>query len=150
MTREVWYHMRGRPTVDRGLLQLLLTAPVVRTARHRLPDIHAAVARARDHYHALLGGEGILLLPTLGIIAPRHGQMNRASLRPGVNGTVTSLTFCNLIDLPAITLPAWSDPDPVSGLPPGIMLACAPGSEAALLAAARCLEPMLNPYLAAR
>ena len=79
-----------------------------------------------------------------------HDQMNRASLRPGVNGTVTSLTFCNLIDLPAITLPAWSDPDPVSGLPPGIMLACAPGSEAALMAAARCLEPMLNPYLAAR
>ncbi len=150
LLREVWNHVRGRPTVDRGLLQLLLTAPIVRTAERRLPGIHAAVTRARDHYQALLGGDGILLLPTLGIVAPRHGRMNRASLRPGVNGTVTSLTFCNLIDLPAITLPAWSDPDPVSGLPPGITLACAPGSEAALIAAARCLEPTLNPYLAGR
>jgi Asp-tRNA(Asn)/Glu-tRNA(Gln) amidotransferase A subunit family amidase len=92
-----------------------------------------------------LGDDGVLLLPTLGVIAPPHGAMNRASLCPGINGTVTSLTFCNLINLPAITLPAWSNPDPASGLPPGVVLACAPGSEAALLAAARYVEPALNP-----
>ena len=74
--------------------------------------------------------------------------MNRASLRPGVNGRVTPLTFCNLVNLPAITLPAWSDPDPASGFPPGIMLAAAPGSEAVLLSAAGYLEPALNPYRA--
>lgn len=147
VVREVFDRLRGRPTIDSGLFQLLLAAPIVKTGARGLHEIHAAFDRARDRYHALLGSQGVLLLPTLGVVAPRHGAMNRASLRPGVNGTVTPLTFCNLIDLPAITLPAWSDPDPVSGLPPGVMLACAPGSEAALLAAARFLEPVLNPHL---
>lgn len=147
LAREILNHVRGRPGIDRGLLQLLLTAPVVRTSTQRLADIHDAIERARRHYHSLLGDDGVVLLPTLGILAPKHGAMNRSSLRPGVNGTVTPLTFCNLIDLPAITLPAWNDPDPDNGFPPAVMLACAPGGEAALLAAASYLEPVLNPYL---
>lgn len=118
LVREIFNHVRGRPSVDRGLLQLLATAPLVKTRISRLPEIHASIGRARVHYHSLLGGDGVLLLPTLGVVAPKHGAMNRSSLRPGVNTTVTSLTFCNLVDLPAITLPAWSDPDPRSGLPP--------------------------------
>ena len=148
LVRETLAHVRGRPGIDRGLLQLLLTAPLVRTNPRRLPAICDEIERARRHYHALLGSDGVLLLPTLGVVAPKHGVMNRSSLRPGVNGRVTPLTFCNLINLPAITLPAWSDPDPVGGLPPGITLAVAPGSEAALLSAASYLEPALNPYRA--
>jgi aspartyl-tRNA(Asn)/glutamyl-tRNA(Gln) amidotransferase subunit A/fatty acid amide hydrolase 2 len=148
LAREAFNQLRGRPSIDSGLFQLLLTAPWVGARAVQLPALYNAVDAARAHYHRLLGDDSILLLPTLGLIAPPHGAMNRASLRPGVNGTVTSLTFCNLINLPAITLPAWSDPDPASGMPPGIMLACAPGSEAALLAAARYLEPALNPNAA--
>lgn len=150
LLREAFKQLIGRPSIDGSLFRLLLTAAFVRTNPRRLRHICAAVDRARRRYHRVLGGDGVLLLPTLGVIAPKHGAMNRASLRPGVNGTVTPLTFCNLINLPAITLPAWSDPDPPSGLPPGITLACAPGSEAALFAAARYLEPALNPHLARR
>jgi Asp-tRNA(Asn)/Glu-tRNA(Gln) amidotransferase A subunit family amidase len=148
LVREVFAQLRGRPGIDRGLLQLLLTAPLVRTDPRKLPVICDAIESARRHYHALLGSDGVLLLPTLGVMAPKHGAMNRASLRPGVNGRVTPLTFCNLMNLPAITLPAWRDPDPASGFPPGIMLAAAPGSEAALLSAAGFLESVLNPYRA--
>lgn len=148
LVRETLAQLRGRPGIDRGLLQLLLTAPLVRTDPRNLPAICDVIERARRHYHALLGSDGVLLLPTVGVMAPKHGAMNRVSLRPGVNGRVTPLTFCNLMNLPAITLPAWSDPDPASGFPPGIMLAAAPGSEAALLSAAGYLEPALNPYMA--
>ena len=52
--------------------------------------------------------------------------------------------ICNAMDLPAITLPAWSNRDPDTGLPPGVMLACAAGAEAALLEAAAALEPALQ------
>ena len=139
--------MSGRPTIDRGLFQLLLTAKILRVSPRKLQKKLNAIDQARRHYQRLLGNDGILLLPTLGVVAPRHGAMNRFSLRPGVNGIFTPLTFCNLMDLAAVTLPAWSDPDPGSGLPPGITLACAPGSEGALLAAAKLVEPVLNPYL---
>jgi aspartyl-tRNA(Asn)/glutamyl-tRNA(Gln) amidotransferase subunit A/fatty acid amide hydrolase 2 len=144
---EALNQLRGRPSIDRGLFQLLLTAPLLSTSERKLASICQHIELARRRYQELLGSDGILLLPTIGVIAPKHGAMNRSSLRPGINGTVTPLTFCNLVDLPAITLPAWRDPDPDSGMPPGITLACAPGSEAALIAAALYLEPAMNPYL---
>jgi len=70
--------------------------------------------------------------------------MNRASLKPGVNHDMTAVTFCNAMNLPAITIPAWSDPDPETGLPPGVMVVCAPGAEAALLDAAAVVEEAIS------
>ena len=81
-----------------------------------------------------------MILPTLGLLAPKHRAMNRVSLRPGVNGLFTAETFPNYINLSAITLPAHRHADPATGLKPGIMLACAPGAEARLLDVAAELE----------
>lgn len=106
----------------------------------RVAEIIGRYEQARADLYQLLGNKGVLMLPTLGVFAPKHGRMNRASLRPGVNGTVTAMTFCNYMNLPAITVSAWKDPDPETGLVPGVMLACAPGAEAALLDAAAALE----------
>ena len=131
----------GRGTIYGGLFQLLAVLPVVKPRKaERVAKIIRTYEAARADLYQLLGSDGVLLLPTLGILAPKHGQMNRASLRPGVNGTVTAMTFCNYMNLPAITVPAWKDPDPETGLIPGVMLACAPGAEATLLDAAAALE----------
>lgn len=131
----------GRGTIYSGLFQLLAVVPILKPrSADRVAEIIRAYDQARADLYHLLGRNGVLLLPTLGILAPKHGQMNRASLRPGVNGTVTAMTFCNTMNLPAITVPAWKDPDPATGLVPGVMLACAPGAEAALLDAAAALE----------
>ena len=98
---------------------------------------------ARSRYYDLLGQDGILILPTLGLLAPEHRGMNRVMLRPGVNGLLTAETFANYINLSAITLPAHRHADPVTGLKPGIMLSCAPGAEARLLDVAAELEPAI-------
>lgn len=131
----------GRGTIYSGLFQLMAVIPVIKPRRAgRAAEIIHIYEQARTELYRLLGSNGVLLLPTLGILAPPHGQMNRGSLRPGVNGTVTAMTFCNYMNLPAITVPAWKDPDPETGLVPGVMLACAPGAEGALLDAAAALE----------
>ncbi|WP_420644792.1 amidase [Candidatus Leptofilum sp.] len=131
----------GRGTIYGGLFQLIAIIPVIKPRKAgRVAEIIRTYEQARADLYQLLGDDGVLLLPTLGILAPKHGQMNRASLRPGVNGTVTAMTFCNYMNLSAITVPAWKDPDPETGLVPGVMLACAPGAEAALLDAASALE----------
>ncbi len=131
----------GKGTIYSGLFQLLAVVPVLKPRREgRVAEIVNLYEQARTDLYQLLGRKGVLLLPTIGVLAPPHGQMNRASLRPGVNGTVTAMTFCNYMNLPAITVPAWKDPDPETGLVPGVMLACAPGAEAALLDAAAALE----------
>jgi Asp-tRNA(Asn)/Glu-tRNA(Gln) amidotransferase A subunit family amidase len=92
----------------------------------------------------LLGEDGVLILPTLGTLAPRHGEMNRLSFRPGVNKLLTPLTLCNYLNLPAVTIPAWRMKDAASGLPPGVMLVARPGSEAMLLEVAEWAETSIG------
>jgi len=131
----------GRPTVYPGFFMWFVLSPLMRPRRSStLPRIIQRYEAARSKYYALLGRDGILVLPTLGLLAPQHGSMNRISLRPGVNGLFTAETFANYINLSAITLPARRHADPSTGLKPGIMLACAPGAEASLLDAAAELE----------
>jgi Asp-tRNA(Asn)/Glu-tRNA(Gln) amidotransferase A subunit family amidase len=98
---------------------------------------------ARAEVRARLGADGLLVLPTLGLLAPRHGAMNRRSLRPGYNGVMAPTVFCNAMDLPAITVPAPAFRQPGNVRVPGVMLACAPGAEARLFDAALLLETRL-------
>jgi Asp-tRNA(Asn)/Glu-tRNA(Gln) amidotransferase A subunit family amidase len=135
----------GQPTIYSGLFQLLLAAPIIRPRTpEQVETAVSAIMAARAHYQEMLGDDGILLLPTLGKLAPKHGHMNRSSLRPGVVGQVTSLTFPNYLDLPAISIPAWNDVDEATGLPASVMLVCAPGAEARLLDAAAMLEEAIG------
>lgn len=138
---EFLAQVSGTPTIYKGLYQLLAVAPLVRPRRAgQLERIIAGYRAARAKYHALLGTDGVLLLPTLGFLAPPHGQMNKQSFRIGVNKALTPVTLPNYLDLPAIAIPAWSHADPETGLAPSLMLACAPGAEANLLDVAQELE----------
>lgn len=143
--RESVARLRGRAEVYEGLYRLLMIGPLVRYRR----DASAGRARAllesaRVSVRQRLGSDGVMLLPTLGLLAPRHGEMNRLSLRPGVNRLMTPLTLCNYLDLPAVTVPAWRHRDDPTGLAPGIMLVSAPGAEGLLLDTARVLETVIG------
>jgi Asp-tRNA(Asn)/Glu-tRNA(Gln) amidotransferase A subunit family amidase len=141
VTRESLRRSVGRGRLYGGLYRLLLLAPMLRyrraeTVRRGIARIEAARRRVRE----LLGHDGVLLLPTLGTLAPRHGEMNRLSFRPGLNRMLAPTSLCNYLDLPAVSVPAWRYRDPTTGLVPGVMLAAAPGAEGALLDAAAALE----------
>lgn len=143
--RELLAQVLGKPTIDSGLLRWMLIAPLLKPrSGDKVQAIAARFAAARTHYHGMLGDDGVLVLPTLGVQAPHHGQMNRLSLQPGVNGLFTAHTMGNYLDLPAIAVPAWKFRDAATGLPPSISLLCAPGAEARLFAAAECVEAALN------
>lgn len=147
--RESWKQWRGRGEIDNGLYRWLIQdatlAQLVKPHSDRQTQrLVQRFQQARQHYQTLLGDDGILLLPTIGMVAPKHGEMNRHTLRPGVNRHVTPLLFCNYCDLPAISIPAWRYRDPASGLPAALMLVCAPGAEGRLLDVAAALEPALN------
>jgi Asp-tRNA(Asn)/Glu-tRNA(Gln) amidotransferase A subunit family amidase len=137
---EFMRQLAGRPTIDRGLFQMLLTMPLVRAKEREIQAIIAHFETGRRYVRDILRDDGVMLLPALGLLAPPHGAMNRSTLKPGVNGTMTPMTFCNYMDLPAITVPAWCCKDRETGLVPGIMLVCAPGAEGTLLDVAAVLE----------
>lgn len=142
---ELLRQLVGRPTIDSGLLRWMLIAPVMKPrSTAKVEAMTAQFAQARAHYHALLGNDGVMVLPTLGLLAPKHGQMNSLSLKPGINGLFTSHTMGNYLDLPSIAIPAWKFTDTATGLPPSISVMCAPGAEAQLFAAASVVEQVLN------
>lgn len=141
---ELIRQLLRRPSIDPGFFMWFVTSAVMRPRRsNKLAKIIQRYEAARTQYYDLLGEDGILILPTLGLLAPKHGVMNRISLRPGVNGLFTAETFVNYINLSAITIPAHGHADPATGLKPGIMLVCAPAAEVRLLNVAARLEAVL-------
>jgi Asp-tRNA(Asn)/Glu-tRNA(Gln) amidotransferase A subunit family amidase len=141
LARESLLKIGGRGEIYDGLYKLLLMGPLVKyRSRRAAGRAVAAFEEARQTLRNLMGGNGVLLLPTLGTLAPRHGEMNKIAMKPGVNGIFTATTFCNYMDLPAVTVPAWPCRDPESKLVPGVMLVTTPGAEGSLLDAAAALE----------
>jgi Asp-tRNA(Asn)/Glu-tRNA(Gln) amidotransferase A subunit family amidase len=144
LARETIARWRGSSDIYDGLYRLIVVGRLTRFRRRR--SATAARTRfeeSRVRVRHILGNDGILLLPTVGTLAPRHGEMNRLSLKPGVNGLVAPLTLCNYLDLPAVTVPAWRCRDPQTGLVPGVMLASCPGAESLLLDVAERLESIV-------
>ena len=142
---ELLRQLLKKATIDEGLLRWMLIAPLMKPrSAVTVNTIAARFAEARSRYQALLATDGVMVLPTLGLLAPAHGQMNRLSLKPGVNGWFTAHTLGNYLDLPAMAIPAWKFTDPATGLPPSISVMCAPGAEAQLFAAATRIEAALN------
>jgi aspartyl-tRNA(Asn)/glutamyl-tRNA(Gln) amidotransferase subunit A/fatty acid amide hydrolase 2 len=143
--KELLAQLIGKPTIDSGLLRWTLIAPLLKPrSADNAAEIAAQFAAARTRFHAMLGDDGILVLPTLGLLAPKHGEMNRLSLKPGVNGLFTAHTLGNYLDLPAMAIPAWKFRDRLTGQPPSISVMCAPGAESRLFAAAKRIEAALN------
>jgi Asp-tRNA(Asn)/Glu-tRNA(Gln) amidotransferase A subunit family amidase len=143
--RELLGQLLGKPTVDNGLLQWMLIAPIMKTrSKAKVAAIAESYSSARQRYQSMLGADGIMVLPTLGLLAPPHGRMNRQSLKPGVNGLFTAHTMGNYLDLPSIAIPAWKFRDPATGLPPSISVMGAPGAEGKLFAAAKRIEAAIS------
>ena len=143
---ELFRNMLGRPTIDSGLLIWLLMNPIMKSRSLQKREMIAnSFIEARDKYRKLLGRDNVMIMPTLGLVAPKHRKFNRTSLLdPRVNGLFTSHTLANYLDLPAICIPAWKFCDPKTGLPASVSLICAPGEESRLFATARIVEEAIN------
>lgn len=147
VTRELLRQALGKPTIQPGLLLwFTLVAPLYRPrSAAALQAIIDQFEAARTSVRGALGDDGILCLPTLGMLAPKHGAMNRATLmRPGLNRQITAHTLANSMDLSAITVPAPGYRDAQTDLVPGVMLAAAPHREGMLLDVAQQLERILG------
>ncbi|NBB73202.1 MAG: hypothetical protein GVY35_05910 [Bacteroidetes bacterium] len=148
--REALRHLAGRPTVHKYLFRLIALMPLVRPSEAQFEAARSRIEAARQRIRALLGADGVLLLPTNGALAMPHGEAADYMARPGVRTLFTPTIYANVLNLPAISVPAWTDRDPETGLVPGVMLCSAPGGEEALFGAAEALEDVINPVVGQR
>ena len=132
-------------TLDATVWSRLSTYSAMETAEYlkRMREIEPARVRA----HAQLEGLDVIATPTTRITAPTAEQIadledyRRLNMAAGRN-----LMLMNLWDFPSITLPVGKDPN---GMPIGLQLSSARGTDDVLLGIARAVEraPPLLPVL---
>jgi Asp-tRNA(Asn)/Glu-tRNA(Gln) amidotransferase A subunit family amidase len=141
---EFFRRLRGKNTISDELFALLFPFNVLKPSAAKLEKVIEEVKELRAKYSSLLGNKGVLILPTLGILAPQHKKFIPQYNKPGIVEIITPVSFCNVLNLSCITIPAGKYRENKNINPPGIQLVCAPGNEELLLNVAEQLEAGLN------
>jgi Asp-tRNA(Asn)/Glu-tRNA(Gln) amidotransferase A subunit family amidase len=141
---ELFRRLTGKPTLSAELFAMLIPFNIFKPSPAKLEKLIRKTELLRDQYYALLGKNGVLILPTVGILAPKHKKFIPQYNKPGVIEIITPVSFCNVYNLSCITLPAWKFQNDKQKNPPAVQLVAAPGSEALLLNIAEQLEICLK------
>jgi amidase len=133
---EIAYALRGRPRIATGAL-------VLWTAMHYgrlVPRVNGAAwrERLRRQMHTLIGSGGVAVCPVFPTTAPRHGWSKWQAILLN-----SYMTWVNLAGLPGLTVPVGRSAK--NGMPVGVQLVGAPGTERTLLAAGLVIQQGLMP-----
>ncbi len=137
---ELFRRISGNPTLSREMFALLPAFNLYRPSAKKLQQAIGRVKELRGKYYALLEKNTVLVLPTIGILAPLSNKFYPQYNKPGVVDIITPVSFCNVLNLSCITLPAWKFQKDKNSTPPAVMLIVAPGNEELLLNVAEMLE----------
>jgi len=141
---ELLRRMKGKPTLSDELFAMLLPFNFLKPSAAKLQKVISKTQAAREKYRSILKNNGVLILPTVGILAPKHKKFTPQYNKMGVVEIITPVSFCNIYNLSCITLPAWKYQADKAKNPPGIQLAVAQGNEDLLLKVAELLESHLQ------
>ena len=137
---ELLNRLKGKPTVSNEIFKLLPGWNLIKPSKSKTEKTIAKVNALRSKYDDMLSSDGVLVLPTIGILAPKHGKFIPRYNKPGIVKIITPIQFCNVLNLSCITLPARKFQKNASVNPPGIQLVVRAGNEEMLLNVAEALE----------
>ncbi|MFN0200380.1 MAG: amidase [Bacteroidia bacterium] len=140
LMQESWLQMTGKPTVHTHIFQMLVGMSALRPSPKQVQAATDLVENARKKYNEMLGENGIWVLPSVGCLAPKHGNFVGQLRTLGIAEAMKPTILCNILNLPCITLPAWKYKNESTGLVPGVTLVSKAGSEHQLLSVAQWLE----------
>jgi Asp-tRNA(Asn)/Glu-tRNA(Gln) amidotransferase A subunit family amidase len=141
---ELFRRMLGKPTISNELFSMLLPFNLLNPSPTKLKKIIKEVTTLREKYNSILGKNGVLILPTVGILAPQHKKFIPQYSKPGIIEIITPVSFCNVLNLSCITIPSKKHQQNKQANPPGIQLVVAQGNEELLLNVAEQLESQLT------
>ncbi len=144
LMRETLGAITGRRQVSPFVFMQLWGMRLLRRSQASLDATKHMVLEQRERVRTLMGNDGFLIFPTSTELALSHGRATRSIGWPAGKRLFLPMTVMNVLDLPSISIPAPAFADSETGLLPGISLACAPGGEAALFAAASEIEKILR------
>ena len=141
---EVVRRLKGKQTLSDEMFALLPAFNLYNLSASKLNKIIDEVKTLRTKYYSLLGKNGILILPTVGLLAPAHKKFFPQYNKPGVIKIITPVSFCNVLNLSCITIPALKFRKDKNTNPPALQLIAAAGNEELLLNLAENLETVLK------
>lgn len=141
---EIGRKIMGKPTMSKNMFMTTLGCKITKPSASRIIKSEENIKRFRMKYREILGNNGIIILPTLGVLAMPHGKFNALCGKPDIIQEITPITFCNALDLPAITIPAWKFQKDRNSSPPAVMLISSPNSEELLLNVAEVVESIIG------
>lgn len=140
--KELFGRFFGRKTLSDEVFAMLPAFNLLKPSARKLEKIIQECTALRTKYYGLL--DGVLILPTVGILAPPKGKFYPQYNKPGVIDIITPVSFCNVLNLSCITLPVWKFQANKEASPPAVMLITAPGKEEILLNVAEALERLIS------
>ncbi|MBS1537839.1 MAG: amidase [Bacteroidetes bacterium] len=138
--KELFNRLLKKQTISNEIFSILLPFNMLKPSTSKLEKLITKVQDLRTKYYSQLGSNGVLILPTLGSLAPEHNKFRTEINKPGVIEIITPISFCNVLNLSSITIPVWKYQKDKLSSPPAIQLITKPGNEELLLNTAESLE----------
>lgn len=144
---RLWREARaGRNDLPPALLLLLAGSPVVAPSARTLQGLPARIERLRERWQPWLAdGAGVVMMPVYPSAAPLHGALVRGLLLMQGRRLLSWLVAANVLGLPALSVPIGRTQ---AGLPYGLQLVGAPGSEGILLDVAATVQELAGFHTA--
>jgi len=140
LLNETVRQLKGKPMVWPTLYFAFLGIPFIKPSAKQLIQEETKVIALRKKYNDILGDDGIVLLPTSGTVALKHGAASKHDFFTLIPKLFTPMIFGNVLNLASITVPAWNFRDTATGLPASVMLTTKAGNEDLLFETAKLLE----------
>ncbi len=129
---------RGRSRYTLPSLGLCVLERATKTLPVDMARVLERTRRAREELHALLGDRGVMLYPSHTRVAPRHGAPLYWPVQWGYTAAF------NVLHVPVTQAPLGLTPD---GLPLGVQVAGAPGSDHVTIRVAEHLEDAFGGWV---
>jgi Asp-tRNA(Asn)/Glu-tRNA(Gln) amidotransferase A subunit family amidase len=139
--------MLKKPALSDEIFSIMLPFKLLKPSAAKLEKIIHNAETPRERYNNNLGDNGILILPTVRVLAPPHKKISSQINKPGVIEIITPIGFCNVLNLSCITIPLWKFQKDKASTPPSVQLIAATGNEELLLNTAELLEANLKDKL---
>jgi Asp-tRNA(Asn)/Glu-tRNA(Gln) amidotransferase A subunit family amidase len=142
--REAYNQLSGNPQVWNPVFISMLGMRLLAPDNATQYKLAKKVEQIKAEYYSRMDENTVIILPTIGTIAPKHGEMVSKVNNPILSRVLNPTIMCNILDFSAIAVPDFIHVNYNTQMPSSIMICGKPGSEKAIYTVASILEKLLK------
>lgn len=144
--KEAYNQIAGNPTVWNQVFISMVGMRVLNLDNQQHYKLVKKMEGIKREYEQRLDHNTVMILPTIGISAPKHGELLRMVNNPILSRILNPTVFCNIFDFSAIAIPDFIHKNQISQLPASVMVCGLPSATRAIYTVAKIIEKQLQPH----